>query len=378
MVLMLLVLRSVGLLTIVGGLKIDADDAVKINANDAVNLDAGNELGYPGDTTYGLALQKRKVRYYGTTDNMFEVEEMGGVLRKLELPSLSGGSIHVASVVGGMSSLALFAQLKYAKSISATFFDYVPGSTDLAKLYIELIKDTPTRHKFLEKIFARKLPDDGQFFKKDGNVDPMVMKLLFHDMPCDKSFADSVAEHLSKTYPESGALYKNEFIPKVACASSKGKVHPDLWPSFDSRSITPNDFLFGHLNGNTSYGNKVGTLWYNQAGFLKDEQRYRDTQAALRKTTFKFVAASLNDASLAFMRPAHEMPHGTDVVVFTSNALKNPVWVPDGKTTDKHGKRQFGNRLHTAFPHGVVLETLGAMQCWVFSKKCLTLNAWTF
>lgn len=317
---------------------------------------------------------QKRIRYYGTTDNVYEVEQMS-----MALENLRGENVHVASVIGGMSSLSLLAQLKHKASISVTFFDQVHSASNLAKLYLYLIDITPTRHQFLERFFCRRISSDSVFLRS-GHVSADSMRNMFFERPCDWALGGSVVRLLQDRSASVAEFYRTEFLEDVGCARGfifQSRPFPKAWPSWDGMT-TSMGIGFGTML-TQDMTKKASTLWYGQAGWLKNDTRYDDTRAVVRRATFKLVTASLNAGDLRFMLPSRPLAPSTEVVIFVSNALKQKNWVRDGKLQNPDGSRVFGERLKTAFAHGTVIETNAfGTACPTFTPKCLTMGTWKF
>ena len=104
------------------------DDAVKVILRDCMN---SKQTLDPSQSSKPFLPQHR---YFATTDSGDEVEALSTMV-------FPNKSIALVSVTGGMSVLSMFPAFR-RELLSATFFDAVDGSTDLAQLYLELIKMT--------------------------------------------------------------------------------------------------------------------------------------------------------------------------------------------------------------------------------------------
>lgn len=247
----------------------------------------------------------------------------------------------------------------------------MPGTVNVAKVYLHLIRHSPTRHEFLERFFSRRLPADKAFVGPSG-LDVNAMRDIFFKAPCDEAFGQSVVQLLRRTSVEAAEMYRTEVLRHVGCASSTTikphstayrRTFPGVWPSWPEEYFTSLDNkTFGYLKGGPPW-ERINTFWYGQGGWLKTDQRYLDTREVVLRATFKFETASLND-DLSFMKPSRSRSLSwnpdaleTDVVVFTSNALAVLDWTHDGTLRDEHGVRLFGKRLKKVFSSGVVIET---------------------
>lgn len=304
------------------------------------------------------ALDFKPVRYFATTDGQEEVDQMSTALTGL----VHNDHVHVVSVTGGMSGLSLLGQLENRQRITVTFFDYLPEITDLAELYIELIKASPTRKVFLERFFARKLAGvAGEAdVVRDSDITPETMRQTFYDSPLDSRVHQDVL-HMLKHNPRAYDLYANEMTPKIARAKNMSKV-PAAWPCWRD-GLDPK--TYGSVFGNPYTDLKTSTLWYGQSGFLKNDRRYNATRNVVSKADIDFRTARLDaqDLSALAVPPSNR---DAQVVVFTSNALSMTKWVPDGLNHNSVGKR-----LGAVFTKGgIVLETR--------SFKNKLLQSWDF
>lgn len=287
----------------------------------------------------GSALRTGAVfqRYFGTTDTVHEVGFMAGCLN-----NVIADSVHLVLVTGGMSGLSMLPVLEERKQVSVTFFDYMPGTTDLAKMYVALIKASPTRHSFLEKFYARKISMD------DAAISPENMKELVYEHPCNVTVKEEVLKILAREGKSVVDLYANEMIPLVACAKEHGQWPVKAWPVWNTdMSDVPG---MGRLWGYPPSPKKTTTLWYGQVGWLKDDASYKATRSILSRAKIDYQQADLNSPALNLLaKPwSNSLAH---TVIFTSNALGSSDWVKDG-----WNKTAMARKFASIAPSGTVVS----------------------
>lgn len=194
------------------------------------------------------------------------------------------------------------------------------------------------------------------------------MKGLFYDSPFTEDVFNDTVKKLEHLNTDAADLYLNEM--REAIGEAKRYKHvPAAWPCW--RKDLDGTQEYGQCFASPSLSNgkpnpmKTSTLWHNQVGFMKTEERYKQLRVILSAITeLNYVQADLNQQNLAVLAPSN-FAQVNDVVIFTSNAFYWPKWVPDG-----HDHAKVGRRFLTAFPNGgTVFETQppgGELQQWSF------------
>jgi len=247
-----------------------------------------------------------------------------------------GKSVSLCSVAGGMSGLSLLPPLSGMLS-SIAFFDSNAQELAKAELWVALIRMSPSRNKFLERLYSKKAFDDLAKFT------PQSMAELLKNAPFDKRiFNETETELYCESTGLAVKLYQQDVARHVG-QRSNNTDRPRMWPSWQEHLP---EHKYGHVYENASkLHGKVGTLWLNQAGYMKNEHRYQHVRHVLLSTPVNFRVLDLNEEFTAQdMGLLDDVP----VVMFTSDTLKLSKWVADLE----HGALR---RFQEAFPRGGLL-----------------------
>jgi len=174
----------------------------------------------------GLAVQEGVATYLGTTDT--EVEAMSTfdpVKHKLH----RGESVNLCSVAGGMSGLSLLPSLSGMMS-SISFFDHNPQEVAKAELWVALIRMSPSRNKFLERLYSKKAFDNLAKFT------PQSMAELLNNAPFEnRIFKETETELYCESTGPAVKLYQRD-VASSACARTR---RTDFGCGRVGRSICP-------------------------------------------------------------------------------------------------------------------------------------------
>lgn len=211
---------------------------------------------------------------------------------------------------------------------------------------MELLVMSNTRLAFLNRVFGRQLSKHMSVLRPEATVTMAINKI-----PLDKHMIDSTKAALSK---ESAAIYSEFLMANVVNVTGKSvrRLYP-AWPLNPTSGAAEGVIdLGGHIGdmyggakgkGDTRNVDRVGSFFYDQAGFMMTEERYQRTVTMIKATPDLLVT----EMDLASTTPADlkrlGINFGGGVALYVSN-LHHFV---------KGGMATLERRLNTLLPRKV-------------------------